>query len=654
MANPPLPAAPLPAPPATVPAGDARAPLVRAQALPASGPQAATAGEGGVLLNLDGAPLAVAVKTILGGMLGQSYTIAPGVGGTVTIGSSHPLSMGQAIALLEQALVQNNARMLYRDGRYDIVPAYRGAARGLAPDGTSPGTAAGYRLQIVSLQHVSARQMRTVLQPYARRDAIVAIDETRNLITLGGSADELANYLHTVALFDVDWLKDMAVEVFPLVSARASALVPQLQQLLGQDQAAPSMGTTRFVPLDSANALLVFALHPEDLTRVRDWLERIDAPGDQARLFSYPLRYLDAATLASSLGQVVDAQHLREGDGTPPAADGGISTMGKPGAQMRVSALKDTNALAVWTSPQAWQDLRQVLEKLDVAPTQIRIDVQIAQLDLADAHRSDLQWYVGKSAVQGLLQQAAASSGLPDLADLELPDRWSLVSGTLGTPSDTGLTLALAKRDAAAIINALQQAGTARVLVQPSVMVRNDARARFNVGLNIPTASVAINASSQAAPYVQAGYRATGTILQVRPRASADGTVLLEIEQEVSYPAGRPDAYGNIRIDTRRLKTEAALVDGQTMVVAALTDDDLQDGSSGAPGLVRPSWFGRLFGTKATQRQRHEVLFLITPSIVRDGQLPQDRMDQDHRRFQSLLPLHVPQAAGTRPPAHGH
>ncbi len=69
-------------------------------------------------------------------------------------------------------------------------------------------------------------------------------------------------------------------------------------------------------------------------------------------------------------------------------------------------------------------------------------------------------------------------------------------------------------------------------------------------------------------------YLDTGIILKVRPRMTRDGMVFLDIVQEVSTPgAASPMHNGNVRIDTRKLKTEAAVQSGDTVMLAGLISD---------------------------------------------------------------------------------
>src|SRR5690606_27981202 len=136
-------------------------------------------------------------------------------------------------------------------------------------------------------------------------------------------------------------------------------------------------------------------------------------------------------------------------------------------------------------------------------------------------------------------------------------------AGSVGGVAGSGLAWTPVRNDAAAIIRALDNVSDVRLLQTPSVVVRNNGEAEFNVGDRIPVSTISVNpilGSDNSLTSVQ--YLETGTILKVRPRVTQDGTVFLDIVQEISAPVGQPDNNGNFIISTRRLKTEAAAQDG--------------------------------------------------------------------------------------------
>ncbi|MEO6518115.1 MAG: type II secretion system protein GspD, partial [Pseudoxanthomonas sp.] len=133
----------------------------------------------GATFNFEGESVHAVVKAILGDMLGQNYVIAPGVQGTVTLGTPRAVSPAQAMTLLEQVLAQNNARMVYSDGRYNVVPADQALSGTLSPRTGPASSARGFEVRVVPLRFISASEMKKVLEPYSRPNAIVGVDNSR-------------------------------------------------------------------------------------------------------------------------------------------------------------------------------------------------------------------------------------------------------------------------------------------------------------------------------------------------------------------------------------------------------------------------------------------------------------------------------------------
>ncbi|MBA2238768.1 MAG: type II secretion system protein GspD, partial [Lysobacter sp.] len=286
------------------------------------------ASSGAATFNFEGESLHAVVKAILGDMLGQNYVIAPGVQGTVTLATPKPVSSAGALSLLEMVLAWNNARMVYSGGRYNIVPSDQALAGGNVVPRTGPAsTARGFEARTVPLQYVSASEMRKILEPYARPNAIVAIDSSRNTITIAGSGAELQNYLRTIEIFDVDWLSGMSVGVFPLKSGKATRVVADLEKVFGEQSQSPVAGMFRFMPVEGANAVMVITPQAAYLDDIQDWLERIDGAGDVPQLFSHELKYIRARELAETLSNVFGASGGGGGGGDesgPPSLMPGL------------------------------------------------------------------------------------------------------------------------------------------------------------------------------------------------------------------------------------------------------------------------------------------------------------------------------------------
>ena len=649
------------------------------------------ASSGAATFNFEGESLQAVVKAILGDMLGQNYVIAPGVQGTVTLATPKPVSPAAAMSLLEMVLGWNNARMVYSDGRYNIVPADQALAGTVAPRTGSAATARGFEVRAVPLRYISATEMEKILKPYARPNAIVNVDNGRNLITLSGTRAELENYLRTVEVFDVDWMSSMSVGVYPLQTGKATQVVADLEKVFGEQSKSPVAGMFRFLPLEGANAVMVITSQADYLDDIQQWLERVDSAGAGVQLFSYELKYIKAKDLADRLAEAFGG---RSGGGSQGNGQGGTSLMpgtnptqikdsgvddtsgtssagigndsgsdsgGLGGGQLSlnqagqgngavtlevggdkvgVSAVDETNTLLVRSTGAAWRSIKDVIERLDVMPLQVHIEAQVAEVNLTGDLKYGVNWYF-ENAIPALAGSTAA-----DLHTRAVNRTiWGDIAGSI-TPADVaagtgGLAWTFLGRNAAAVITALDQVTDVQLLQTPSVIVRNNAEATFNVGSRIPISSVTVNPGTGdgTTTYSQVQYLDTGTILKVRPRITKDGMVFLDIVQEVSTPGSVADRNGNVRINTRRLKTEAAIQSGETVMLAGLIQDGVNRSSSGIPGLNRIPIIGSLFGTQGSGTTRSEVIVLLTPTVIRNPQDARDLTDEYGRRFRALEPL---------------
>jgi general secretion pathway protein D len=641
---------------------------------------------GAATFNFEGESLHAVVKAILGDMLGQNYVIAPGVQGTVTLATPRPVSPAQAMSLLEQVLSWNNARMVYADGRYNIVAADSGLAGTVAPRTGSPALARGFEARVVPLRFISAEEMKKVLTPYARQNAILTTDNVRNVITIGGTRAELENYMRTIEIFDVDWLQGMSVGVFPLKSSKASKVVGDLEKVFGEQGKSPTAGMFRFLPLDGANAVLVITPQARYLDEIQSWLDRIESAGGAIQLYSYELKDVKAKDLADRLAEVFGGGRGRTQDTNAPPSlmpglesteindsgigggessatigggngtggtggglgEGGLSlnprtggsgsvTLQIDGDTVGVAAVDETNTLLVRSSPGAWQSIREVIERLDTMPMQVHIEAQVAEVKLSGDLRFGVNWFFENAIPDPALRALAASRNI-----------WGSIAGSAGgvtTDGDGnligGLSWTFLGPNALAVVNALDRVSDVTLLQTPSVVVRNNAEAVFNVGSRIPISSVSVNTGANATDTIsQVQYLDTGTILKVRPRVTKDGMVFLDIVQEVSTPGDIPDDNGNVRIDTRRLKTEAAIQTGETVMLAGLIQDGRTKGSTGVPGLSRIPWFGGLFGTQRALTERTEVIVLLTATIIRNPQEARTLTDEYGQKFRALEPLY--------------
>jgi general secretion pathway protein D len=320
-------------------------------------PKAAAPLSGGnITFNFEDAPVAEVVRTILGDILKVDYALHPPISGTVTLATRAPITPDQAAFLLESALqasglaLVRDARGSYHVGRPDALKGIAPAVRQSGKDPLPPG----YGVVVVPLQYIGASEMATILRPLLTPDALVRVDNVRNLLVLAGTRTQAEGWLDLINTFDVDLLKGMSVGLFPLkyasvkeVEAALQLMSPGAGAAAGNRPAAgtasggasagaaaataaagegnyPLFGALRILPIERLNSILVVTPRAAYLDEARRWIEKFDRPSDTGsgpQLFVYPVQNGSARHLADVLkGIFGDAK--QSADRTPSVAPG--------------------------------------------------------------------------------------------------------------------------------------------------------------------------------------------------------------------------------------------------------------------------------------------------------------------------------------------
>lgn len=653
-------------------------------------------GEGQVDFNFENNPIQAVVKAILGDLLQQNYTIAPNVGGNVSFSTSRPIRADQAMSVLEMLLSWTGNTLIYRDGRYTVLQIKDALPGNLTPRITAPRLARGYEVRVFPLRYVSPSEMAKLLKPYAKPDAFINIDTARSMLVLAGTAAELENYQQTVDIFDVDWLKGMSVGVFTLNYTEVGTLLPELEKVFGASGESPLAGMFRFIPIERSNAVIALTPQPEYLRQAEEWLRRLDRAGDEAttQLFVYDVKNIKSVDLADYLNDIFvgggsggasrrtstsgtvapgltpvtvgSAAGAMTGNrtsrfssrrgggaggaatpqaaGTPAAAgSGGMAIRAGDGSDIRITAVEESNQLLVMATPGEWDSMQGAIRRLDIAPLQVHIETKILEVSLTGALQFGVQWWFA-----GARGSADPYAGI-DYDVLNRSDRQRSGLGAVGPGEGGSIFWSYVNSKFQVALSALESSGQAKVLSAPSLVVINNQEAQINVGTQIPVQQTFVtntfptqgsgtgNFASSGIGTVQ--YLDTGVILQVKPRVNPGGLVYLEVSQEVSKPGATASPNDNPPINKRTIDTQIAVQSGETVLLGGLISEDDQTTDTGVPGLNRVPVLRRLFGATRTDKQRTELIVLITPQVMSNTEEAREVTEEYRRQFQSLAPL---------------
>lgn len=539
-------------------------------------------------LNLINVPVADAARAVLDQALGLNYVIDPLVQGTVTIQTSMPVSSEQLLDIFQGALEFNGAT-LRRDGASVSIIPLGSATPQIAVLGDNG--VLGPRVVAVPLNHVGAAEVTRLLTPIVGQSVSVTSVPNRSILLLSGTRDEVNAAIEAINVFDVDVLKGKSVAIFRLRSADPESIVSELDQIFESFPGGALEGAVTFVPNRRLGAVVAIATKQKYIEDARNWIGQLDATANQNRRRPtvYPIENRSAEELAPIVAELIASGNT---DGAGPVSDG----------EVRVIADNARNAVVVWGNAEEQREISWLLASLDSTPVQVMLEATIAEVTLRDELEFGVQWF---------LENGDFSTELANNA-----------SGALTRPG-AGLSLILDTINDQALINALASVTNVDIVSSPSLMVLDNETATLQIGDEVPIATQTVTDPTQAnntTVISNISFRETGILLTVRPRVSKTGVVTLEIEQEVSSVSQTTTSgIDSPTISQRKISTNVQVGDRETIALGGLIQDARNDNTSGVPGLKDIPFLGGAFRNKSDLRERTELLVLITPNVVRNG-----------------------------------
>uniref|UniRef100_Q07N78 General secretion pathway protein D n=1 Tax=Rhodopseudomonas palustris (strain BisA53) TaxID=316055 RepID=Q07N78_RHOP5 len=628
-------------------------------------------------LNFEATDVAAVGKAILGDILNANYLIDSRVSGQINLTSSQAVPRSSLIPLLETALLSINAT-LSRDGTiYRISPVAE--PRSLGNIGFQAATD-GYGTTVIPARYVPAANLAKILDGLGGRSGTVKVEPTSNLLMIQGTAAERRALLGAAAMVDVDWMRTKSVAILPIEHAAPETVIAELNKILGTGEGGLSQNVVVLQPISRLNAVLAVSSRRDAIDHVTKWVLRLDAADDNAAgVKVYRLKYAQAKTVAATLNRMfgvrtggtgqADADQLEPGqdntDGTngekvataqpattsgstaptpasnaggvsstnlvktsfgadssagqkPTGADDATSTDSRSGRSGKVRVTPDVtnNVLFVETTPQTYAVVERAIREMDRFPTQVNIEVTIAEITLT----SELQY-----GVQFFLKSGNFSAGLGGASGIPLRTSYpglNLVSGALLDPQ--------------VVLDALAQFTSVKVLSSPSLVVLDRQPAVLQVGDQIPILTRQLTSAESTATVSNVDLKDTGIILNVLPRVNANGLVTLNVEQQISNVVStQPDTL-TPTISQRRVKSVISVSSGQTVLLAGLITDGQNINRNGLPVVSQIKVLSDLLSSHDRTASRTELIIFIRPKIIASGQDAQHVTEEFLGRMRSI------------------
>jgi len=623
-----------------------------------------------VTLNFVNAEIEAVART-LATLSGANVVVDPRVKGTMSLSSNLPVPPAQALRLFSAQLRTQGFALVESAGLYTVVPEAEAKLQSSAVSaGAVPAGTGQIVTQIFKLNHENANNLVPVLRPLISPNNTINVNPGTNALVITDYSDNLQRLGRIIAALDVS--NATGVEVLRLRHAIAGDLAPMVQRLIesgaaaapaAQGQSDNSFKTT-VMPEVRTNSLIVRAANPARLALVRSLVDQLDQPsasGPGAASGNIHVVYLknaEATKLATTLRAAI-AGEARSGaaatgasPGNPAAASAGntagsVSPSAQPSTGGQIQADPATNALIITAPEPQYRQLRSVIDMLDQRRAQVFVESLIAEVSADKAAEFGVQWMSGtgtNGSLVGLLGTNFAVGGTNLL---------TLAAGAASGnyTASTGLNLAVgAQRNGALALGALarflQSNGDANVLSTPNLLTLDNEEAKIVIGQNVPfvTGSYAAAAAGTTNPFTTIERKDVGLTLRVRPQISENGTIKMQVYQEVSnVDAKSIGSKDGLITNKRSIETNVLVDDGSIVVLGGLLQDDTSTSQEKVPGLGDIPFFGNLFKSEVRSRKKTNLMVFLRPVVVRDGAaaeaLSMGRYEQMRLQQQGFQPL---------------
>jgi general secretion pathway protein D len=627
-----------------------------------------------VTLNFVNADIDAVVKAV-GEITGRNFVVDPRVKGTVNIISARPVPRSLVYPTLLSALRLQGFTAIEGAGVTKIVPEADAKQQGGAVS-SGPVTAGGDRLvtQVVTLKYESAAQLVNVLRPLITPNNTIAAYPNGNALVITDYADNLKRLDRIIASLDQPTGGEPVL--VQLKYASAIDLVPLLNRLLADSAASAAAGAPpdaqqriSVIADPRSNGIMLRADNPGRVARLRQLIEQLDTPGRPGgNMFIVYLKNADAARVAQTLRAMLTGnadtggssattglspQTLASQMSPQPAAAGAAAPTGvapapfTPAATTSFSAngatiTADTanNALVIMAPEPVYNNLRAIIEKLDMRRAQVFVEALICEVSADKAAEFGIQWQAlsGYNTTQARViggtnfTPRGSGNNIIDIAVSPGNAAQGLNLGVMkGTVSIPGLGTIT---NLAFLARALETQVNANILSTPTLLTLDNEEARILVGQNIPilTGSYATTGNtSTVTPFQTFERKDIGLLLRVKPQITEGGTVRLVVYQEVSRVDNTLTSSAGVVLSKRVLESSVVIDDSQIVVLGGLIDDQLTDGTDSVPLLGQIPIAGALFRYDARHRIKTNLLVFLKPTVVRtaaDGRtLTSERYD---------------------------
>jgi type IV pilus assembly protein PilQ len=274
-----------------------------------------------------------------------------------------------------------------------------------------------------------------------------------------------------------------------------------------------------------------------------------------------------------------------------------------------------TNQLFVQDTVARLEDVRRMLQRIDVAVPQVLIEARIVEADDKFSRNLGVRFGYGRitseTAVGGRnvfppLTNTGSGNVAVNPINVDLP-----AAGLNGfNPGSFNLTLfnSALTRLINLELNALEADGRGKIISSPRVVTADKVKATIEQGTEIPYQQATSSGATSVA------FRKAVLKLEVTPQITPEGAIFLDVK--VNKDSRGVDTSAGPAIDTKNVQTQVLVENGGTVVLGGIYEQQERTTVTKVPVLGDLPVVGYLFKNTAQINDRTELIIFITPRVI--------------------------------------
>ena len=501
-------------------------------------------------------------------------------------------------------------------------------------------------IHVFELKHINSKNVAAQLAPFVSKGVKILELPLQNSILVMDNKLVLQKIKEIVKALDVPSKKDWYKCVFDCQNIPSARLVEELSQIfpvlglpVSTNSKKEDSSGIQIISIDRLQLIVASAPTPEILDEIKRWISILDKNdvGDQEKVFIYQVMNSKAEQLTEALSVIfsLDGTAISTENKTSDTVNGVFatskqeitskkstpSTKGKIGTitsdtgsiydtPVKIYADGVNNRLIIKTKPRTYAMIRALLNRIDILPQQVLLQVLVVEVGLNDTTKFGVEFSMAGGSGNVGTTGGVNYKNLNPGSNNEYGGKFFIYN-----PSNP--------EQKYGYIQALSGMTDVKVISSPQILVVSHTQAQISVGNKVPLVNSEITNSQSVTNPTDTSlvrniqYQDTGIILKILPQVTKSGQILLVLDQTVSEAVRNTTSnIDSPEIQERSLKTTMMLANGQTILSGGMIKEKVTDNLDSIPVIDNIPFLRRLIGDTDYQKERTEMLILVSATII--------------------------------------